>query len=157
MNTVTTRRAALADLDTVAPLFDAYRQFYAQPPDADAARRFIHDRLQRGESTVLLALDATQQAVGFCQLYPLFCSIEAQPMYLLSDLFVVPAARRTGAGRALLLAAERQAREDGKVRLELTTATTNTTAQSAYESLGWQRDDAWHIYGRRVAADEARR
>lgn len=147
-----TRIATLADLDAVAPLFDAYRQFYEQAPDAAAARHFIHDRLQRDESVILLALNPSQQAVGFCQLYPIFCSIDAKPIYSLSDLFVVPEARRSGVGRALLQAAERHARNTGRTRLELTTARTNKTAQAAYESLGWQRDEVYYAYAKGVQA-----
>ncbi len=152
MNTLRTRIATLADLDVVAPLFDAYRQFYEQAPDAAAARHFIRDRLQRDESVILLALNDAQQALGFCQLYPLFCSIDAMSIYQLSDLFVAPEARRSGAGRALLLAAERHAKNTGRTRLELTTARTNKTAQSLYESLGWQRDEVYFAYARRVEA-----
>jgi len=146
MNLPPIRIATLADLEVVAPLFDAYRQFYEQAPDLMAARHFIRDRLQREESTVLLASNDAGQAMGFCQLYPIFCSIEARPIYSLSDLFVVPEARRKGIGRALLLAAERHARNTGRVRLELTTARTNKAAQAVYESLGWQRDDVYFAY-----------
>lgn len=152
MNSFRTRIATLADLDVVAPLFDAYRQFYAQAPDAAAARNFIRDRLQRDDSVLLLALNDSQQAVGFAQLYPLFCSIDAKPIYQLSDLFVVPEGRRSGAGRALLQAAERHARNTGRTRLELTTARTNKTAQSVYEQLGWQRDEVYFAYAKRVEA-----
>lgn len=38
----------LEQVDLVAPLFDAYRQFYGQPPDLDGARRFLAERLGRG-------------------------------------------------------------------------------------------------------------
>ena len=31
------RQATVADLDLVAPLYDAYRQFYTQPADLAAA------------------------------------------------------------------------------------------------------------------------
>jgi len=144
--TYSVHRATLHDLDQLVPLFDAYRQFYEQAPDLMAARHFIRDRLQREESTVLLASNDAGQAMGFCQLYPIFCSIEARPIYSLSDLFVVPEARRKGIGRALLLAAERHARNTGRVRLELTTARTNKAAQAVYESLGWQRDDVYFAY-----------
>jgi GNAT superfamily N-acetyltransferase len=144
MNTSRIRVATLADLEVVAALFDAYRQFYEQAPDAATARHFIRDRLQRDESVILLALNDAQDAIGFCQLYPIFCSIDAKPIYSLSDLFVVPEARRSGAGRALLQAAERHARNTGRMRLELTTARTNKTAQAAYESLGWQRDEVYY-------------
>ncbi|MCU0870629.1 MAG: GNAT family N-acetyltransferase [Burkholderiales bacterium] len=149
---ITTRLATLADLDIVAALFDAYRQFYDQPPDRALATRFLHDRLERGESVVILACDAAGRAVGFCQLYPTFCSVEAQPIYTLYDLYVAPAARRGGVGRALLRAAEALAREHGKARMDLSTAKTNTAAQAVYESLGWVRDDVFFTYSRRIAA-----
>lgn len=148
---ITTRAATLDDLDVIAPLFDAYRQFYEQAPDLALARRFIHARLRNGESVILLACHGAGQVVGFCQLYPTFCSVEAEPIYSLYDLFVAPAARRSGAGRALLQAAERQAARDGKARMDLTTARTNKTAQAAYEALGWVRDEVFFAYSRRVA------
>ncbi|WP_293998615.1 GNAT family N-acetyltransferase [Sphaerotilus sp.] len=149
---MTTRPATLADLDRIAPLFDAYRQFYEQPADLATATQFLRDRLTRGESQILLAEDGAGQAIGFCQLYPVFCSIAAQPIYLLSDLFVTSAARRSGAGRALLLAAERLSAEHGKLRMELTTARTNHTAQAAYAALGWARDEVYIAYAKPVRA-----
>lgn len=145
-----TRLATLQDIDAASALFDAYRQFYEQAPDREAARAFMTERLTRGDSAVLLAEDDDGTAVGFCQLYPSFCSIEAKPMYILSDLFVEPATRRSGAGKALLRAAERHAAQTGRVKMELTTARTNKTAQAAYASLGWQLDEVFLGYGKRV-------
>jgi ribosomal protein S18 acetylase RimI-like enzyme len=145
-----TRLATTSDLEVVASLFDAYRQFYAQAPDLALAKRFIRERLENHESVILLACNAAQQVVGFCQLYPSFCSVEAKPIYALYDLFVVPEARRTGAGRELLLAAERLAREHGKARMDLTTAKTNVAAQTIYESLGWVRDEVFYVYSKVV-------
>jgi ribosomal protein S18 acetylase RimI-like enzyme len=154
MSTLHTRVATLADLDAIAPLFDAYRQFYAQPPDLALAARFIRDRMQNHESVVLLAFDGNTQAIGFCQLYPSFCSVEAQPIYVLYDLFVAAEARRTGAGRALLLAAEKLAIDNGKARMDLTTARTNTRAQSLYESLDWVRDKVFYAYSKHPETKE---
>ena len=151
MTSLRIRLAIPADVDTIAPLFDAYRQFYEQAPDLTAARRFIAERLERGESSILLAVNGAGETVGFCQLYPTFCSVEAAPIYTLYDLFVSPAARKTGAGRALLEAAREHARAEGKVRMDLTTAHTNTTAQSLYESLGWVQDTVFRAYTQRVA------
>lgn len=145
------RLATLADLDVLAALFDAYRQFYRQAPDRALARSFLHDRLQNNESVILLAEDEGRQIIGFCQLYPTFCSVEAKPIYSLYDLFVSPGARRSGAGRALLLAAEALAAERGKARMDLTTAKTNTAAQAAYASLGWVRDEVFYAYSKSIA------
>ena len=149
---ITTRLATLADLDAVAALFDAYRQFYEQPADLGLARRFIEARLQRDESVVIVACNADQAIVGICQLYPTFCSVEAKPVYVLYDLYVDASARRSGAGSALLRAAEQLARERGMARMELSTARTNTTAQSVYEALGWVRNDAFFVYSKRIDA-----
>jgi ribosomal protein S18 acetylase RimI-like enzyme len=147
---ITTRLATLADLNVAAPLFDAYRQFYEQPPDLDLARRFLSDRLQNEESVVILASNADHQVVGFCQLYPGFCSVEAKPIYTLYDLFVVPSARRSGAGKILLCAAEKLAAKNGKARMDLTTAKTNKPAQAVYESLGWIRDEVFFAYSKPI-------
>ena len=138
------------DLPAAAQLFDSYRQFYQQATDLALAQRFMTERLELEESVVLLAQSAAGELVGFCQLYPSFCSVEAAPIYTLYDLFVSPAARRSGVGRALLLAADARATADGKVRMDLTTARTNLQAQALYESLGWVRDEIFFAYSRRV-------
>jgi ribosomal protein S18 acetylase RimI-like enzyme len=145
--TVSIRQAAAADADLVAPLFDAYRQFYRQPADLPRARRFLAERLLQRQSTVLVAQAADGEAVGFVQLYPCFSSIRAAPAFILSDLFVAPSARGGGVGRLLMEAAARFARSTGAVGLELATAKTNAPAQRLYESLGWQRDEAFYQYG----------
>ncbi|WP_028996303.1 GNAT family N-acetyltransferase [Azohydromonas australica] len=150
MSAITIRSATLSDLDAVVPLFDAYRQFYEQPADPVLARDFINARMTNRESEILLAVDVCGEAVGFCQLYPTFCSVEAKPIFSLYDLFVVPSARRAGTGQALLRAAEALALERGKVRMDLTTAKTNRTAQSVYESLGWIRDEVFYAYNKRI-------
>jgi GNAT superfamily N-acetyltransferase len=140
------RRASIQDLDRLAPLFDAYRRFYGQQSNLVVARRFLSDRLSRNESVVLLAERRDGAAVGFVQLYPTFSSILAAPMYLLSDLYVTPHARQQGVGTLLLKSAVETARAAGAVRLELSTAITNVSAQRRYESLGWQRDE-FYLYG----------
>jgi hypothetical protein len=46
---LTTRIATLEDIDVLASLFDAYRQFYEQPPDHGLAKRFLTERLRNKE------------------------------------------------------------------------------------------------------------
>lgn len=146
MTQVTTRPAEVRDLDAVAALFDAYRQFYEMPADPALARRYLDERFHRNESAILVAENAGGELVGFTQLYPTFCSVLADRTFVLYDLFVTPAARGTGAGRALMEAAESHARENGAARLMLQTARTNTIGQSLYESCGWKRDDLFFVY-----------
>lgn len=149
----TTRLATITDLPELAPLFNDYRQFYGQATDMGLATDFLRSRFQNSESVVLLAVNQAQQVIGFCQLYPTFCSVEARPIYTLYDLFVAPQSRRSGAGKALLLAAEQVAAQHGKVRMDLTTAKTNLAAQAAYESLGWVRDEVFLTYNMAIQAD----
>jgi len=147
MNTsISIRAFESRDLPEAARLFDLYRQFYEQCPDLMHAERFIRARTENGESVVLVADDGEGALAGFCQLYPSFCSVAAAPIYVLYDLFVERRARRLGVARALLAAAHARARADGKVRMDLTTAKTNVTAQALYESMGWRRDDVFFTY-----------
>lgn len=143
---ITVRRAQLADVGIVAPLFDAYRQFYGKPSDPDLAARFLTERLANGESVVYVAETRDGEAVGFTQLYPSFSSVSAARIYTLNDLFVAPSARRANVGRALLHAAGEFARGKGALRLALSTAKSNEKAQMLYESEGWVRDEQFYHY-----------
>lgn len=145
---ISVREAAAADIAAVSELFDCYRRFYEQPPDLPLARTFITDRIINCESVILVADSNPSGMAGFCQLYPSFCSVEAKPIYVLYDLFVLPLMRKSGVGRTLLQAAEARALVDGKKRIDLTTARTNTPAQALYESAGWARDDIFFAYNR---------
>lgn len=148
MSTLIVKIASMANLQSIAVLFNQYRQFYEQGSDLDLATEFIQQRIQNAESVILLAEDAQGKALGFCQLYPSFCSVEAKPIYALYDLFVLPECRGHGIGRSLLLNAEALAKQNGKCRMDLTTAKTNLKAQSVYESLGWKRDEIFYAYNK---------
>jgi ribosomal protein S18 acetylase RimI-like enzyme len=136
------RQATPADIDLVAPLFDAYRQFYACSPDLELARRFVGERLERGESVIFIAV-VDGKGVGFVQLYTTFTSIGARRAWILNDLFVAPEARRQGVGRRLMDAARRMAEEMGAAWLELATAKDNDRAQALYRSCGYKKDEVY--------------
>ena len=138
------RRAGASDIDAVAPLFDAYRQFYSQPVDEMRARGFLQDRIARDESVLLLA-ERNGVAVGFAQLFPMFSSVRAARIWVLNDLYVVTDARRGGVARSLLDTAAQFARDDGAVRIVLETARENTAARALYRTAGWLEDESqWY-------------
>ena len=140
------RRAQLADVPAVAPLFDAYRQFYGKESNLELAARFLTGRIAQDESVVFVAETRDGAAVGFTQLYPTFSSVSAGRVYVLNDLYVDPAARRGNVARGLMHAAAEFARGKGALRLSLSTAKTNDKAQALYESEGWVRDEQYYHY-----------
>jgi ribosomal protein S18 acetylase RimI-like enzyme len=144
--TIAIRRATIADLEALVPLFDAYRQFYQQEPAPERARQFLLDRFRQNESTVFIAEDGSRSAVGFAQLFPLFSSVSLARTFLLNDLYVSPSHRRCGAGQALLREATAFARQLGAARISLSTAVTNGGAQALYEATGWSRQTDYHVY-----------
>ena len=138
-------QATPADVGEVAPLFDAYRQFYGKPTDVEAARRFLFARLSKAESVLFIArLDA--KVAGFVNLYPVFSSVNLTRQWILNDLFVAPVARKLGVGRALTERARQLAEATRANGLALETAIDNHAAQKLYESLGWKRDNEFYRY-----------
>ena len=137
--TTTISRAGPADLDALALLFDAYRQFYGQPSDAAAARDWLRSRLRVGESMVLVARRGADM-VGFVQLYPMFSSVRLARTWILNDLYVLPTNRRGGVARALMDAAADFARADGAAGLSLETTRDNAPARALYRAAGWHED-----------------
>ena len=133
------RQANSFDIESVARLFDLYRQFYECPPDLDTARTFIRNRMMNGDSTIFIAEDAEQQIAGFTQLYPSYCSVDAIRILILYDLFVDSAFRKKGVGEMLMNRATKYARESGAGRLDLLTAKDNLAGQHLYEKLGYQK------------------
>ncbi|MEZ4808807.1 MAG: GNAT family N-acetyltransferase [Allomuricauda sp.] len=136
--------ATLSDLEQIAPLFDAYRVFYGQPSDLEAARTFLKDRFLNHESVIFLALE-NGIPTGFTQLYRTFSSVSMQPSFILNDLYVAPESRKKGTGEALLNHAKSYCRALGFKGLSLETAVDNP-AQKLYEKLGWEKDEAYFHY-----------
>lgn len=136
----------VADLDALVPLFAGYLQFYQVPRSATEIHAFLLERLQRGDAQLFIARDEQGMAQGFTQLYPLQSSLSLAPAWLLSDLFVLPSARRQGVGEALMNAARAYAEARGACGLQLETAKTNLAGQALYERLGYVRDELYLTY-----------
>ncbi|MDA1010907.1 MAG: GNAT family N-acetyltransferase [Chloroflexi bacterium] len=105
-----------------------------------------------GARPVFEALIAEQDGrpVGFALFFPNYSTWEGRPGLYVEDLFVVEAARHTGAGRALLVALARIVHERGWARLELSVLDWNP-ARAFYEALGMAHQAEWLPY--RMEAD----
>ncbi len=134
------RAAVAADLPQLARLFDLYRQFYRNPADASAARDFLAERLDSGDSVIFVAEDSDGRLLGFTQLYPAICSVAMRRYWILYDLYVDSSARRAGVGRSLMERARSFAVETRAARIDLETASDNLPAQRLYKDLGYVRE-----------------
>lgn len=134
------------DLEKLGRLFNLYRIFYEEEDDLEKASRYISERLNRGDSEILVAQEGNTELVGFVQLYPSFCSVSAVRILILYDLYVDHSHRGKGIGRLLMNAARDFAKDNGFRRLELSTAKDNHIGQSLYESLGYELDEEFLHY-----------
>jgi ribosomal protein S18 acetylase RimI-like enzyme len=139
-------RANIDDINSLAVLFDAYRQFYECEPDLTKAKEYLTARLINDESIIFVAKQASGELVGFVQLYPTFCSVDGIKILVLYDLFVAAQNRRKGVARCLMDTAKEFAKYEGVKRLDLSTGKHNLNAQSLYESLGYERDTEFYVY-----------
>ncbi len=145
MSNITVSQAVLSDLEALSSLFDGYRQFYGRPSDISAAREFLLARFNHGESVLFIAHEG-DTPVGFAQLYPSFSSVSLARVFVLNDLFVHEQARRKGVASKLMSAVTDFSKSLGAVRVSLSTATSNETAQALYQSAGWKRDEQFFVY-----------
>jgi len=98
----------------------------------------------RRYAEVILAV-ANEEVVGFALFFHNFSTFLGRPGLWLEDLFVRPAHRRQGCGRALLKAVAAIASERGCGRFEWAVLDWNTSAIAFYESLGATLLPDWRI------------
>jgi GNAT superfamily N-acetyltransferase len=85
------------------------------------------------------------EAVGFALYFQNYSTFLAKPGLHLEDLYVQPAHRGCGLGKALITAVARIAHERGCGRYEWTVLDWNTPAIRFYESLGADMKGDWRI------------
>jgi len=140
--------AFLTDVAELAGLFDAYRVFYGADSAPATTEAFVSGLISHGRTHFFLAREAEGlPSLGFVHLMPSISTVAMRPIWLLEDLFVIPAARSKGVATALMSHAESFARETGAERLTLATAHDNHRAQSLYNRLGYVREDHfWYFH-----------
>jgi len=95
------------------------------------------------------------EPAGFALYFYNFSTFVGRPGLYLEDLYVTPARRGHGLGKALLLHLARLAHERRCGRMEWSVLDWNAPAIAFYESLGARRMDEWQIC-RLTAADLGR-
>ncbi len=132
------RAATADDAANIGRLLHDFNTEYDDPtPGPDRLADRIQQLLAGGDTAVLLLDSGSARPAGLAVLRfrPALWS-EALECYL-AELYVVPAMRGCGLGRALMKAAMDFARERGADYMDLGTAETDVAARSLYESLGF--------------------
>jgi GNAT superfamily N-acetyltransferase len=101
-----------------------------------------------------MAVDEDGEAVGFAVWFLNYSTWRGRHGIYLEDLYVTPAARGGGHGKALLVELARIADEQGYGRFEWSVLDWNAPAIGFYKSLGAQPQNEWTVY--RVAGDTLR-
>jgi GNAT superfamily N-acetyltransferase len=142
---VTVRALRPAELEAALPLIAGYQRFYLARPDDERNRAFFRRFIAPSDQGFLLGAWEEDRLVGFATIYWTHSSTRAADVALMNDLFVAPAGRGKGVGRALIEGCVAAARDRGCAHLEWYTATDNVTAQRLYERTGAERS-AWFAY-----------
>ncbi len=141
------RAATPTDVPTIARLIRDLAEYerLADQVVLDEERLRQHLFGPRPFAEVLLAEDAGQ-VVGFALFFHNYSTFLGRPGIYLEDLFVEPAQRGKGHGKALLIALARLAVERGCGRLEWAVLNWNEPSIQFYRSLGAGPMDEWTVY-----------
>jgi ribosomal protein S18 acetylase RimI-like enzyme len=133
------RRAGVEDAAEIARLLhDFNTEFETETPGIAELTRRAGRMLREEEMTVLLARDEPL-GLALLRFRPSVWTDKSEAY--LQELYVVPARRGEGIGRALLEAAIELSREEGAAWIELNTGETDVAARRLYEKLGFTNEE----------------
>jgi GNAT superfamily N-acetyltransferase len=134
------------DVSDLLPMLRAYCDFYRVDPSDERLRALVTALIDDpSEGLQLIARDSDGTPLGFATIYWTWQTLHAARVGVLNDLFVVPASRGTGTGRALIERCRELCRERGAEKLVWETAPDNTTAQRLYDGIGAEKS-TWLTY-----------
>lgn len=138
------RPAAAADVPAILGLVRELAAYEREPDAVEATEELLHQALF-GASPVASCHVAEDSGslVGFALWFVTFSTWKGRPGLWLEDLYVQPAARGSGYGKALLAELAAVCVERGYPRLEWWVLDWNVDAQGFYRSLGAQPQDEW--------------
>jgi GNAT superfamily N-acetyltransferase len=133
-----------AELEEVAEVFDQYRQHYGQPVVPGQAQAWLA-RYTRSRVLTIFAARVGEDLVGIATTLAVPASLRLRCFWQLRDLYVVPQARRHGAGRALLNAVREAASAAGAIRVSIQTEPGNAAALNLYHTSGFMPVDGLQV------------
>ena len=144
--TLSIRPATRADLPLIAQLIRDLAEYEKLAHAVRFDEAVLADKLfgARPYAEVVIG-ECDGQAQGFALFFHNFSTFEGKPGIYLEDLFVRPAARGLGLGKALLSHLAKLALERDCARLEWSVRDWNAPAIGFYRKLGAQLMDEWTV------------
>lgn len=124
------------EIEALAEIFDRYRAHYGEASDVFRSASWLDENLATRPLRVFVAEDGTR-FVGFAITMDVPASLRLTHFWQIRDLFVLPAYRRLGVGRALLACVREAASASGALRLALQTEDDNIPALGLYADSGY--------------------
>ena len=149
---VRVRRAEAGDAPTLLALIDALAAYEElEGPSEEAKARLAEDGFGPNPRFEAYLAEADGAAVGYAIVFETYSTFLARPTLYLEDLFVLPEARKRGAGKAFFRHLAQMAKARGCGRIEWTVLDWNATALGFYDRLGGAHLKEWLHY--RLDAD----
>lgn len=139
------RRATFEDLESLAVLFDEYRQFYGASSNIQQSYQFLNQRFSNQQSVIFIHIK-DDVMTGFVLLYLGFSTVACSTYYILDDVYVTPRFRRQGSAKQLIDTAILFARHEKAIRISLETQKNNYQSHELYEQMGFVKDDEFQTY-----------
>lgn len=141
------RAAEPRDVPDVLRLVRALAEYEREPDAVETTEEDLH-RWVFGDDPVasVLVAESGGEVVGMALWFRTFSTWTGTPGLYLEDLFVDPAARGSGLGKALLTALARIAVHRGYRRVEWAVLDWNTPSIEFYEALGAGPMSEWSTY-----------
>lgn len=144
---LTIRAATASDAATLYRFICALAEYEREPHAVEVTPERLEEQLRSASPPFqcLLAFWAGVP-VGFALTFHSYSTWKGKRGVFLEDLFVEPAHRGRGVGKALLMAVVRQARESGCGRVEWNVLRWNQPALEFYRSFGAEPLEEWVMY-----------
>ena len=153
---ITIRRAEPGDVADMLALIVALAVYEREPDAVQATEASLHETLFGPGAQVFAHVAVLDGAVvGVALWFQTYSTWTGRPSLYLEDLFVSPAARGTGAGRALFRALAREAVARDCARIDWAVLEWNETAAGFYRTLGAAPSTGWQPWRIEDAALEA--
>jgi len=144
---MTIRFANPDDAETIVRFVRELAEYEREPDAVEATPAVVRAQLESARPPFeCLIAETDDGAIGFALFFTSYSTWRGQAGLWLEDLYVTPAARRAGAGRALLARLARIASERGYARMEWAVLDWNRPAIDFYRALEAEALDEWTTY-----------